>query len=275
MMLNFKKKQKLLIFLAFAVSWIFIIFIFRSCDKMTEFNDIESMYLRIFDDNGKTYISGADYPWFYEINPTEKAYTLEGDHNETLNALFEQQEQNHYYYSYFSDSFGSAIPEGYEGVIPHVEGCKLDTKRSVIESVGYVDGDILTGFVRVYKRAYLRHFHPKDIDHSLIFTYNSKNNEFTICHTLDDVLIAGFYKDDVIYWKDRKFYKYNLKSGEEVFLTEDKGYDAGSTQWSYSEVYYNSEICVIYIAKRTYTQDAEYMYVYDWAKDSFYELNQK
>lgn len=264
-----KKISALLLF-------IISILLFSSCSDMIVCNDIETSFLNITEKEGKTYIR-SHYSNVYSIDLENKKYAL-ADDSESRFSWFEEDAPRAFKIRFHnSGEYQYTVPEGFEGVIPHVEGCELDNGGSVIDACGYVKDGIIVGFVQVYKdmRTIYANYAIEEIDHSLLFIYDAQSNKFTVTHKLDGVVIVAFYEDTVIYWRDRAYYKCDLKSQTETYLVDDKGYDAGFTQLSDSGVYFNSELCIIHITKRDlFRENVDYMYVYNWSNGDFFELMQ-
>ena len=252
------------------------ILLLSSCSKMIVCNNINTEFLNATEKEEKTYIqSQLDY--VYSIDFENKKYALVDD-SESRFSWFEGNAPKAFkIWFHQGGEYQYTIPEGFEGVIPYVEGCELDNDRSVIDACGYVKDGILFGFVQVYKdmRTVYANYAIEEIDHSLIFTYNDESDEFTVTHKLDDVVIVAVCEDTVIYWKDKAYYKYDLKVQTETYLVEDKAYDAGLTQQSSAEVYFDFEFCILHMTHRHASEDIDYMYVYNWSNGDFFELVQE
>ena len=266
-----KKIIKILISCMIVISLISLsVFLFR---YIWIINYIDTDYLGVAKFNNELYIKTRYPNIFHSIDPEKKTFRW-ASKNEIDASLFETNDQSYFKHSFFAGAYDGIVADGYEGVIPHIESLELENKRSVVDACGYTKDELLVGFVQVYKKT--RGFHGnysiEEIDHSILFSYDAENDMFTVEHTLDDVVIVAFDENSVIYWRDRAFYLYNLETKEEKFLVDHKSYDAGITQYSSSGVYSNSEMCVLYLSKRPFDKEFEYMYVYDWSTGDFFEL---
>ena len=88
-----------------------------------------------------------------------------------------------FYYKYFAGEYGATVPEGFDGVTRYVEDCELDSESSIVDACGYASDDgTLTGVVRVYGDTWgiYGNYSIEKISHSLIFSYNAKNDTFSI-----------------------------------------------------------------------------------------------
>ena len=126
------------------------ILLLSSCSKMIVCNNINTEFLNATEKEGKTYIqSQLDY--VYSIDLENKKYALVDD-SESRFSWFEGNAPKAFkIWFHQGGEYQQTIPEGFEGVIPYVEGCELDNDRSVIDACGYVKDGILFGFVQVYK----------------------------------------------------------------------------------------------------------------------------
>ena len=247
------------------------ILLLSSCSKMIVCNNIDTSFLNSTEKEGKTYVQ-SQFDYVYSIDFESKKYALVDD-SESRFSWFEEDPPNAFkIWFHQGGAYQYTIPEGYEGVTSHVEGCELENDSSVVDACGYVKDGLLVGFVQVYAdmRTVYANYAIEEIDHSLIFTYNVENDEFTVVHRLDGVVVVAVYEDTIIYWKDKAYYKYDLQSQSEIYLVEDKAYDAGFSQLSSSGVYFNSDFCIIHMTK----DNVNYMYVYNWSNGDFFELTQ-
>lgn len=246
-----------------------------SCSKTIACNSIDTSFLNIAEKDGKTYIQ-SQFNYIYSIDFENEKYVLV-DASDTRFSWFEENSPNAFKI-WFNQSgeYQYNIPEGYEGVISYIERCKLETDSSVVDACGYVKDGLLIGFVQVYAdmRTVYGNYAVEEIDHSLIFTYNVENGEFTVTHRLDKAVAVAVYEDTILYWKDKAYYKYDLKTQIETHLIEDKAYNAGFNQLSSSGVHFNSEFCFIHMVKGEINENVEYMYVYTWSNGDFIELTQ-
>ena len=264
-------KKQISVFLLFAIC----VLLLSSCSKMIVCNSIDTSFLNIAEKDGEMYIQ-SQFDDVYSIDFENKKYVLVDD-SDTRFSWFEEDPPNAFKIRFHQGgAYQYTIPEGYEGVTSYVEGCELENDSSVVDACGYVKDGLLVGFVQVYAdmRTVYANYAVEEIDHSLIFTYNVENDEFTVVHRLDGVVVVAVYEDTIIYWKDKAYYKYDLKSQSEMYLIEDKAYDAGFSRLSSSGVYFNSEFCIIHMTKGKTKENVNYMYVYNWSNGDFFELTQ-
>jgi hypothetical protein len=272
---SMKKRKWLVIFLLCAVViCTVLISAFFLFNKVWVCNSIDSRYLNVAEQDGNTYMQ-LKHSEAYAVDMENKAFEMLTPMG-TYDSLFGQDDQNVFEYEYFAGNYRGNTPEGYESVIGQIERNKPEKGGCVVYAGGYAKDGVLVGYVQVYNdtRGISGSYAVEEIDHSYAFTYNAERNEFTVDCKLDDVVIVALHEDAVVYWKDRAFYKYNMKSGEESLLVEDKGYDAGLTQYSSSGVISNSEFCIIHMTCSGSYTEQEYVYVYDWSEDNFFELKQ-
>ena len=184
------------------------------------------------------------------------------------------ENKNELKYDFFAGEHSGKIPEGYEGIIGHLEKCKLESDTSVIDACGYANDGILTGFVQVYYDTSGKYgaYAIEKISHSIAFSYNADTNEFSIVKKFDGVVIVAFANSTVIYWKNKAYYSYDLTTNEEKYLVEDKAYDGGLNQTSTPAVFSNEEICVLHLVKGKAKENIEYMYVFDFETGESFEL---
>lgn len=172
-------------------------------------------------------------------------------------------------------------PEGFEGVIPYIEAQEIEgNDSSVVDTYGIVSGDVLTGWVNVYKDTigYLSgggNYGAEEIDHAITFTYNATSGEFNVTNTIDDALIVSFYGDTVLYWKKKSYYSYNTASATETFLVKDKAYDSGIQHQSHGYIRTSGTLVLFEFYKAKLYSDATYFYIYDYADNSFYQLEEQ
>ena len=241
------------------------------CSNIRVCNSIDMGYLYILEKDGETYIK-SQYSNVYSIDLENKTFALVDD-SETKTSWFEQEDPNAFEFSMFAGEYGYTVPTGYECVLSYIEEYELDNDSSVVDACGYLKDALLFGFVRVYKdtRGVYGNYSIEEIDHSLVFTYNPETDKFTVEYKLDNVVIVAVFEDTVIYWKDKAYYKYNLKTQQETYLIDDKAYDSGLNQLSTAGVYFNSEFCIIHMMSK----DTDYMYAYDRSNGNFFGLTKK
>lgn len=222
------------------------------------------------------------YSHGYEISLTEKTYR----------AVTAEERENYPYDDALPlgvETFGGGtapryvieVPAGFEGVIPYIEAQEIDgNDSSVVDTYGIVSGDVLTGWVNVYKDTigYLSgggNYGAEEIDHAITFTYNATSGEFNVTNTIDDALIVSFYGDAVLYWKKKSYYSYNMASATETFLVKDKAYDSGIQHQSQGYIRTNGKLVLFEFYKAKLWSDATYFYIYDYADNSFYQLEEQ
>ena len=238
-------------------------------------NSVETGYLNVTEQDGETYIE-YKFSDVYSIDLEEKTFALV-DNSEAKRIRFEDSESDAFKGSFSGGGYSYIIPDGFDSIVPHIEACALEGAGSIVDACGYLQDENLVGFVQVYEdvRTVYGNYALEEIDHSLVFVYDAESDTFTVEHRIEDVAIVAMHEDTVIYWKDRAYYKYDLQTQEETYLTDDKAYDAGLTQHSTSGVYSNSDICVMHMTKSIWDNETDYMYVYDWSEDDFFELYQQ
>ena len=164
-----------------------------------------------------------------------------------------------------------------EALQKHLQACELKNRNnSIVYARGYWKDDILTGFVQVYKMPALGRatYAVEEIDHSLLFTYDASTDTFTVTKKIKGAVVVAFDKDTAIYWKQRAYYAYSLQTDEETYLVQDKAYDPGPSSYSIPMIYFNEDMCLFYLYSRpsNLENEKEYVYVFDFADDSFFEL---
>ena len=233
-------------------------------------NHMTTGYLCTTELDGSMYMLSR-FSKVYKIDFENRTFSLaqDPDFDETL---FENK--NELKYDFFAGEQSGKIPEGCEGIIGHLEKCKLESDTSVIDACGYANDGILTGFVQVYHgtSGIYGNYAIEKISHSIAFSYNADTDEFSIIKSFDGVVIVAFFDNTVIYWKDKAYYSYDLTTSKEKHLVEDKAYDGGLNQTSTPAVFSNEEICVLHLVKGKTKKDIEYMYVFDFETGEFFEL---
>ncbi len=272
--------KNVLILCFWIIFFVAFLFFLRSCYRIVLTNDIPSGYMHLIKHEGKTYV-GSESLMTHYLDFENKTYTTIGNEaenikingDETLKSILEQKDKNIFYCTVFAAEQVYQIPEGYEKIASHIEGC-LSKKSPYVEAMGFISDGKMSGFVQFYKDLHGRgRTSVEEIEKSILFSYNAENDEFTILHTIDDVVIIAFHEDTVIYWKDKAFekkafYKYNVKSGEETYLIEHESYDAATPQWSRTNVCFNNDFCIIRQHARNLEEDREYMHIYNWSDET-------
>ena len=181
-------KKQISVLLLFAIC----VLLFSSCSKMIVCNSIDTSFLNIAEKDGEMYIQ-SQFDDVYSIDFENKKYVLVDD-SDTRFSWFEEDPPNAFkIWFHQGGAYQYTIPEGYEGVTSYVEGCELENDSSVVDACGYVKDGLLVGFVQVYAdmRTVYANYAIEEIDHSLIFTYNVENDEFTVVHRLDGVVVVA------------------------------------------------------------------------------------
>lgn len=169
-------------------------------------------------------------------------------------------------------------PQGYEGVEPHIVECELERDSSVIYTCGYISDGKLLGFVNVYKDTvgYLSgggNYGVEEISHGIIFEYTPETDEFTQIKRFDGCNIVAFNDNQVLYWKSRKYYSYDLTTDTEKFLIDDNAYDSGILHQSSTVIYTNSKYTVLLMKKAKRTKTLPYFYLYDYSAGALIQLD--
>lgn len=241
---------------------------FVSCGVVS--NHMTTEYLCTTELDGSTYILSR-FSKIYNIDFENKTFSL------VENDLFAESDftsQNEFKYELFAGEYTTQIPDGYEGIIKYVKECRLENDTSVVDACGYVKNEILTGFVQVYKdtSGVYGNYAIEKISHSIAFSYNADADEFSVVKRFDDVVMVAFADNTVIYWKDKAYYSYDLTTNTEKYLVEDKAYDSGLNQTSTPAVFANEEMCILHLIKGK-TKNIEYMYVFNFETNEFFELD--
>ena len=245
-----------------------LVFCFSSCGATS--NHMTTGYLQTAEKDNSLYIKSR-FSNIYKIDLQNRSFSLVENSKE---ADFEWKIGNEFKYEFFAGEYKTTVPAGYESIIKHIEDCKLDSEKSVVDACGYLDNKILKGFVQVYKDTdgVYGHYAIEKISHSLVFWYDSESDEFSVARKFDNVVIVAVQNDTVIYWKDKAYYSYDMKIQAETYLVEDKAYDSGLNQLSTPAVFANEEMCVLHLVKGKATENIEYMYVFDFLSEEFFEL---
>lgn len=239
-----------------------------SCD--VKCNYIETGYLQSAEVDGMLYFQ-SQYDEDYQLDLKNKTFSrVESDDS----VLPSYEGDDLLAYKMFAGEYEATIPAGYEAIARSIEACELDNGSSVVDACGLVQEGILTGFVRVYKdmRTIAGNYAIEEIDHSILFSYDADSDAFSIIKCLEGVVVVAFSKDTVIYWKNKAYYAYDLKTDAERYLVEDKAYDSGMSQQSSPFVFSNETMCVFHLVKGELSKDKEYMYVFDFESGEFFEL---
>lgn len=248
---------------------IFMVLLFAACGDIVS-NRIDGEPLSVAEASGKTYIK-SKYSYVYCLDFDNKTFvrTVEG-----FGEALDWSTENYLEYEFFAGEYTSTVPEGYNGIVSHILDCKLDDESSVVYAYGCVKNNALLGFVQVYKEASGVHgnYAVEKISHSVLFEYDLETAEFEIVDKINDVVAVAVHNNTAIYWKNKAYYQYDISKKTETLLTEDKAYDSGLQQQSWTAVLSNQEYCVIHFSKAKGERDVEYMFVYDFASCDFCEL---
>ena len=238
-------------------------------------NYITTRYLRIVEHEGLTYASSRFDCCVIDLD--DRTFSICDDSSLDEEAF---DSENAFKYEFFAGDYFGEMPDGYDGVAKHIQRCVLDNDSSIVDACGYVKDGALTGFVQVYGDSWGVYdcYSIEDIDHSIVFSYNAESDVFSVLHKIDDAVIVACSDDVIIYWRDRAYYAYDMKSCEEVYLVKDKAYDAGMIQQSVPIALFNEDMCILHLRKagwyseKTGSAYKEYMYVYDFGTNEFFEL---
>lgn len=256
-------KKLLCVFFVFV-----IITSLASCGVVS--NHMTTGYLQISEINGSTYMVSR-FSKIYNIDLEYKTFSLvkNPDFDETF---FDNK--NEFKYEFFAGKYSAKIPDGYDNVVNHLKKYIPENEASVIDACGYANEGILIGFIQVYNDTSGIHgnYAIEKISHSIAFTYNVDTDEFSVIKKIGSIVIVAFSGSTVIYWKDKAYYSYNLTTGEEKHLVEDKAYDSGLNQTSTPAVFSNEKICVLHLVKGKTNKNIEYMYVFNFETNEFFEL---
>ena len=256
--------KKLICLLLIAIMALMLV----SCD--VKCNYIETGYLQSAEVDGMLYFQ-SQYDEDYQLDLKNKTFSrVESDDS----VLPSYEGDDLLAYKMFAGEYEATIPAGYEAVARPIEACELDNGSSVVDAYGFVQEGILTGFVRVYKdmRTIYGNYAIEEIDHSILFSYDANSDAFSIIKRLENVVVVAFSNDMVIYWKNKAYYAYDLKTDAETYLVEDKAYDGGMNQQSSPCVFANETMCVFHLVKGGLSENKEYMYVFDFESGEFFEL---
>ncbi len=245
-----------------------IIPLFSSCGVVS--NYITTGWLYTAESNGSMYIQ-SNFSKIYKIDIESKTFALM-ENIETVE--FACEVENELKYEFFAGEYIAQIPDGYDGVEKHIMKCKLENDTSVVNACGYVNDKVLVGFVQVYEDTKGVHgnYAIEKISHSIAFSYNAETDKFSTIKRLDGVVIVAFANNTILYWKDKAYYSYDLTTNTEKHLVEDKAYDGGLNQTSTPAVFGNGEMCVFHLIKGKSKENIEYMYVFDFETNDFFEL---
>lgn len=168
--------------------------------------------------------------------------------------------------------YGIDIKEGYENIEDDILGLNTLGKRSVIRTEGYLVDDYVYGICNVYSDTvgYLSgggNYAEEEIAYSIYYKYDYINDVMeTICK-LDKSTMVAYNDDYVVYWKNKKFYSYNIETQETKELCDHLSYDSGLQHQSGTYVYFNNNYVIFEMRKAKSFNDYYYYYLYEYGKD--------
>lgn len=168
------------------------------------------------------------------------------------------------------------IDEEYKNIEDHLYSFPLKSNNSVIYAVGYLINDNVYGILNVYKDTvgYLSgggNLAEEEIDYSIYYKYDNKNDQFTTLYKADEAMIVAFSNDKVIYWKNKKIYSYDINNRIETYLVDDYSYDSGIQHQSRGIVGFNSNYCLFNFEKEKFNSTISYLFIYNFSTN---EINQ-
>lgn len=243
--------------------------LFTACGDIVS-NSIDIEPLSVAKIGDKAYIK-SKYSYVYCLDFDNKTFARA---SEGFDKTHDWSTENYLEYELFAGEYTSTVPEGYSGIASHVLDCRLDEESSVVYAYGCVESSALFGYVQVYKEASGVHgnYAVEKISHSVLFEYDLETAEFEIVDKIYGAVVVAVHNNTAIYWKNEAYYQYDILKKTETLLTEDKAYDSGLQQQSWTAVLFNQEYCVIHFNKSKGSRETEYMFVYDFATENFYEL---
>ena len=237
-----------------------------SCSRPINFIEVEPLCLSEL--GGKTYFLSDYTNVNYKLDLVNN--TITRAENEDLPTFEEAKPENAFKYEQFHGEYGS---DADEALAQHLMPFELTENDSLVYAFGYWQEEILVGAVQVYD-GYARSCSGYDLanlDHSVLFTYNSITDTFTVTREFIGAAVVAFAQETVIYWKNRAYYAYDLMSETEVYLTDDKAFDSGITNYATPYVYFNGEMCIFYLIK-DFSRENVFFYAYSFETNDFVEL---
>ena len=253
-------KKLLSLFLA----TVFVTVALSSCSLTTNYIDVDPLCVSELD--GETYLLSVYIGENCKMDFENRTVTMV--QNDALPAFEEAKTKNAFKFEQFHGVYDEI---GNEALKTHLKSCELTEGDSLVYAFGYWQNEILVGFVQVYD-GYARTCSGYDLanlHHSLIFKYDASADTFTVTKEIVDVAIVALARDTAIYWKKRAYYSYNLQTGEETYLTEDKAFDAGLKNFARPHVYYNQDMCILHLFK---DEDKIFYFVFNFETKEFFEL---
>ena len=248
----------------------FLLIILSSCSMTINFIDVEPLCLSELD--GETYFLSIYTGENYKLDFANK--TISRIENDALPAFEEEvKTKNAFEFEHFHGEY--ELIEN-EALVNHLKSFVSAEDKSdlLVYAFGYWQEEILVGFVQVYN-GYARSCSGYDLanlDHSLLFTYDSITDTFTVTKEISGVAVVASAQETVIYWKNRAYYAYDLKTDTEIYLIEDKAFDSGITNYATPYVYFNDDMCILHLIKDKQKEDKVFYYVFNFETNEFFEL---
>ena len=247
-----------------------LVFTLSSCSATVNFIEVEPLCLSEID--GKNYFLSIYTDENYQLDFESRI--ISSIQNDALPAFEEEvKTKNAFKYENFHGEYESVENEALE---KHLKTFVLTEDESdlLVYVFGYWQEEILVGFVQVYN-GYSRSCSGYDLanlDHSVLFAYDSTTDTFTVTEKIEDAAVVAFADETVIYWKNRAYYAYNLKTDTETYLVEDKAFDSGITNYATPYVYFNDDMCILHLIKNKQKEDKVFYYVFNFKTNEFSEL---
>lgn len=89
----------------------------------------------------------------------------------------------------------------------------------------------------------------------VFFKYDKESGEVAEICRLEKCNIVAFNKGKLVYFKDEKYFSYDVATAAEKFICDDAAYDKGVTNYSYAKFFFDENICVIVMNTR-FSNDA-------------------
>lgn len=255
--------MKRIIKLSFLFISLFLIFFLISCHRVTG-NKIHFEMVSASIQDNKLEIQ-TDWG-LMSIDKDSKKYSISSGNNSNLSAC------EYVVFGGTAPRYRIDIKEGYENIEDDILGLNTLGKNSVILTEGYLVDDYVYGICNVYSDTvgYLSgggNYAEEEIAYSIYYKYDSINDTLeTICKLNKSTMVA-FNKNYVIYWKNKKFYSYNIETEEKTELCKHLSYDSGLQHQSGTYVYFNNNYVIFEMRKAKSFNDYYYYYLYEYGKD--------
>lgn len=260
--------------------------------KIIQFFTIVLLFLGIFTAISCTRIAGNSIDYYYlpenAVSADDKI-DFYGRNGHTLVDIGEKtfsypksSEENYSLYENIAVRGGTAptysfdIAEGYENILPYLENLHIpDNDESVIYTHGYLINGKIYGICNTYKKTigYLSgggNYGIEEIAFSVYYEYTAETDEFVILRKTEGVFFVAFSGDNVVYWKNKKFY---VSDGStDTFICNDSAYDSGIRYQSRNTVYFNDRYVFFEMIKAKASSDIFNMVVYDFSENTLTEL---